>query len=346
MEFVKPRRLQEGDTMAVVSPSGAAPHRFPGIYERGVRALEETFGLRIREYPSTRADAATLAGNPRMRAEDVNRAFADDEVRGILASIGGDDSLRILPYLDPGTARRHPKVLMGYSDTTTLLAWGNLQGLVTFHGPSVMAGFSQLDALPRSFAEHIRDVLFRPAPTLVYHPYGAYSDGYPDWSAPENLGRVNPARPDSGWHWLQGRGVAHGRLFGGNVEVLEWLKGTPFWPSADFWKGTVLFLETSEEVPPPLAVKRWLRNYGLQGVFDRVAAVLFGRARGYSDAQKRELDTALVQVIGEELGRPELPIVSNMDFGHTDPQFLLPLGVEAEVDTETQVIRLLEPAVL
>lgn len=345
MEFVKPRRLHAGDTVAVVSPSGAAPSRFPRVYERGLRMLQEGFGLRVQEFPTARTDAATLAANPRMRAEDVNRAFRDDGVQAIVTSIGGDDSVRILPHLDAGVVRSHPKILMGYSDTSTLLTWANQQGLVTFHGPSVMAGFSQLDALPPAFAEHIRDVLFRPRAPLEYRPFGRYSDGYPDWSVPANLGRVRPPREDAGWHWLQGGTAVRGRLFGGNIEVLEWLKGTRFWPSETFWDGVILFLETSEEVPPPLAVKRWLRNYGLQGVFERVAAVLFGRARGYTDERKRELDEVLRSVLAE-FGRPELPLVSNLDFGHTDPQFILPLGVQAEVDGAHRTLRLLEPAVL
>ena len=342
---VKPRRLSRGDTVAIVSPSGAAPNRFPWVYERGLRNLEHVFGLEVKEYPTARAERDTLARNPRMRAEDVNRAFRDDEVRGIIASIGGEDSMRILPYVDGAAIEANPKVLMGFSDTTTLLMFGNQRGLVTFHGPSVMAGFAQLETLPRALTEHIRHVLFDASPAPEYRPFSAYSDGYPDWNSPENAGEVRPPRKDAGWHWLQGEARARGRLFGGNIEVLEFLKGTPFWPDPEFWKGKVLFLETSEEVPPPLAVQRWLRNYGLQGVFDDVVALLFGRARGYSDEQKRELDALLVSVVAEEFGQPDLPIVSNLDFGHTDPQFILPLGVEAEVDPAQKAFRLLEPAV-
>ncbi len=345
MQFVKPPRLREGDTVAVLSPSGAAPNRFPWVYERGLRTLRERFGLQVKEFPTARADAATLARDPRMRAEDVNRALADDTVRGIVASIGGDDSMRILPYLDAEAVRGNPKILLGFSDTTTLLAWGNQQGLVTFHGPSVMAGFSQMDAWPTAAVEHVREILFRPRPALEYPSFPRYSEGYPDWADRENLGRVNPPREDSGWHWLQGRRAIRGRLFGGNIEVLEWLKGTRYWPDDDFWDGTILFLETSEEVPPPLAVTRWLRNYGLQGVFERAAAILFGRARGYSDEQKRVLDASLLSVVAEEFGQPDLPVVSNMDFGHTDPQVILPLGVEADVDGDVRIVRLVEPAV-
>ncbi len=345
MAFTKPPRLKRGDTVAVLSPSGAAPHRFPTVYERGLRTLEERFGLRVKEYPTARAGTETLAKHPEARAEDVNRAFADEDVQGIIASIGGDDSLRILPHIDRAAIRAHPKVLMGFSDTTTLLTWCNQLGLVTFHGPSVMAGFSQLDALPPQFRDHIREMLFDPPPTLEYRSYGRYSDGYPDWRNPENLGKVNPPRGDAGWHWLQGSGAARGPLYGGNIEVLEWLKGTRFWPDPGFWDGKILFLETSEEVPSPLAVRRWLRNYGLQGILGRIAAILFGRARGYSDAQKRELDEVLVSVVAEEIGRTDLPIVSNLDFGHTDPQFILPLGAKAEVDCGRRSLRLLESAV-
>lgn len=345
MEFVKPRRLERGDTVAILSPSGAAPSRFPWVYERGLDVLRRKFGLRIQEYPTARADRDALARNPRMRAEDLNAAFADDTVRGIIASIGGDDSMRILPYLDARVVRAHPKILMGYSDATTYLTWANRLGLVTFHGPSVMAGFAQLEALPPRFEDHIREMLFNADASIVYRPFGPYSDGYPDWSDRGNAGRVRPPRADEGWHGLQGTRPVRGRLFGGNIEVLEFLKGTPYWPEPGFWDGRILFLETSEEVPSPLAVRRWLRNYGLQGVFEEVGAILFGRARGYTDEQKRELDRVLVSVVAEEFSRPDLPIVSNMDFGHTDPQFLLPLGVEAEVDASRKTFRLLEPSV-
>ena len=117
-------------------------------------------------------------------------------------------------------------------------------------------------------------------------------------------------------------------------------------PSRQFWNGRVLFVETSEEKPPPFEVKYFLRTLGIQGVFDRIQALLFGRARGYNVQEKRELDRIVVQVVGDEFRHPEIPIVTNLDFGHTDPQFVLPLGVEAEVDPAARTIRLLESAVV
>lgn len=139
--MLKPARLANGDTVAIVSPSWGGPSIFPHVYDKGLEAIRD-LGLRIKEFPSARADNDYLFQNPRARAKDINDAFADVEVNAIFASIGGDDSIRILPFLDPVTIKKNPKILMGYSDTTTLLTYINQMGLVTFNGPSVMAGIS------------------------------------------------------------------------------------------------------------------------------------------------------------------------------------------------------------
>jgi len=80
-------------------------------------------------------------------------------------------------------------------------------------------------------------------------------------------------------------------------------------------------------------------------VFEKIGGILFGRARGYTDAQKSELDEAIVSVVAGEFGKPELPVVTNMDFGHTDPQFIMPLGARAEIDSKNRRFRLLESPV-
>lgn len=345
MTFVRPARLRAGDTVAVLSPSWGGAAVFPHIFDGGLAALRDAFGLRVREYPTTRAAPAELERDPAARARDLCAAFADPEVRAVIAAIGGDDSVRLLPHLDPEIIRRNPKILMGYSDTTTLLAYVAQLGIVTFQGPSVMAGFAQLPSLPPAFAAHVRAVLFEGPEELAYEPYQAFSEGYPDWGDPANTGKIHPTRPSAGWRVLQGEGKARGELFGGCIEVLEFLKGTRFWPAPSFWEGKVLFFETSEESPPPVQVRRMLRNYALQGAFDRAAALLFGRPRGYTDAQKEQLEQDIVGVVADELGRADLPIVAEMDFGHTDPQHILPLGVPIEIDCEARTARLCAPAV-
>jgi muramoyltetrapeptide carboxypeptidase LdcA involved in peptidoglycan recycling len=342
--LLKPPRLRPGDTIAVVSTSWGGPSAFPHVFDGGVDVLRRVFGLEVRELPTARRAARELGADPRARADDLNIAFADPSVRAIVASIGGVDSVRILPFLDPSLALVDPKVLLGFSDTVTQLAFYNQAGLVTLHGPSVMAGFAQIEAFPGA-VEHVRSMLFEPAPWYEYRPFADWTEGYGDWGDGANAGAVGERHPHDGWRWLQGSGRVTGRLFGGCGEVLEMMKGTRFWPAPSFWDGRILFLETSEDAPTPEMVGYWLRNYGMQGVFDRVSALLVGRARSYGAEAKTELDQMIVRVVAGEFGRPELLVVTNLDFGHTDPQWVLPLGVLAEVDAERRSIRLVESAV-
>jgi len=341
MAYQKPKRLKQGDTVAIVSPSWGGPSVFPHIYENGLKVLQE-WGLKIKEFPTARADADFLRANPKIRAKDINDAFADPEIKAIFTSIGGDDSVRTLPFLDKKVIAENPKILMGYSDTSTLHVFANLQGLVTLYSPSIMAGFSQMESLPESFKSHVREMLFEPKGSYEYKPYGKYCDGYPDWANKENTGKVNPIKTDDGWRWLQGNAKVQGGLFGGCIEVLEMMKATDFWPSADFWKGKIFFLETSEEKPPIHYIGHVLRNYGMLGVFDLISGFIFSRARDYSDEEKKKLEEKIISVIAKEFGNTNLPIVANFDAGHTDPQLVLPLGIKAEIDCKEKRIRLIE----
>jgi muramoyltetrapeptide carboxypeptidase LdcA involved in peptidoglycan recycling len=311
------------------------------VYALGVENLQK-MGLRIKEFPTAKANPDFLYENPKARADDVNAAFSDHEVDAIIATIGGDDSIRILPYLDRDAIRSNPKILMGYSDTTTLLVYCNQLGLVTFHGPSVMAGLSQMQNLPASFGTHVREMLFEPKDSYEYRPYEVYSEGYPEFGEIANLGKVNNLRQSPGWNWLQGKSIVNGRLFGGNIEILEWLRGTSYWPAVDFWEGKILFLETSEEKPHRSYVRRWLRTFGILGGLDRIRGLLVGRARDYSQEEKEKLDQNIVAVVSGEFHKSSLPIITNMDFGHTDPQLILPLGAKAEIDCKAKRFRLIE----
>lgn len=342
MTPLRPRRLTPGDTVAVASPSWGGPAAFPHVFNHGLAVLRG-WGLEIREYPSTRAPAARLAADPRQRADDLNAAFADSSIRAIFSSIGGDDSIRLLPFLDLASIAADPKIVLGYSDTTTILSAVRAAGVVAFHGPSVMSGVAQFGALPAAYGEHVRRMLFEPDAAHAYVPYGAYVEGYPDWNDPALVGLANPLQADDGWHVIQGAGRVTGELFGGCLEVLDWLRGTSVWPVGDAWTGRLLFTEPSEEIPTPTQVERILRSFGVARVFDRIVGILVGRARDQSVDQKVALEATFRSVVGGEFGRPDLPIVANLDFGHTEPQWVLPIGVRAELDVDGHTLRLVEP---
>ncbi len=124
------------------------------------------------------------------------------------------------------------------------------------------------------------------------------------------------------------------------------MRGTDFWPTRDEWRGALLFLETSEEAPPPRDVTRALRVYAAEGVLQELAGILFARPGGKIEPSRfREYDEAILKVVTEEQGLSELPIVTGMDFGHTDPILTLPYGIQAEIDCLESELRIVESSV-
>ena len=112
--MIKPRKLNPGDKIATVSPSWGGPSVFPHRYQAGIRQLQEEFELQVVEMPNTLRDEDWLSRNPRARAEDLMQAFSDPSIKGIFATIGGDDSIRLLPFLDLNIIRNNQKVFLGY----------------------------------------------------------------------------------------------------------------------------------------------------------------------------------------------------------------------------------------
>lgn len=333
---MKPPLPRFGAVAAVLSPSWAGPATFPGVFETGLKVLTDRFGFRIKEFSTTRQTPAYLDAHPEDRARDFNAAFADPEVELIISAVGGSDAIRLLPFLDLDVIRAHPKAVLGFSDATAYLTWLNLQGLVTYYANGVMSGFAQIEAFPEAVVWH-QKWLAGETPELT--PFPQWTPGERNWSQAPS---VPERRPNSGFTWLQGSQATTGRLWGGCFEVLEMLKGTRFWPGPEFWPGRVLFLETSEEKPSPRQVLYWLRNYGAQGVFGQLSALWLGRAKDYSDADNAELRRVVKGVVAEEWGASSLPIVLDLDFGHTDPRWALPLGIEVETDPVNRRLSFLE----
>ncbi len=344
---IKPAHLEEGDTIAVVSPCGGAARAFPYILRNGIKNIKDLLNVNIKEYPTTRMSREYLHMHPERRAKDVNDAFDDPDVKAIICSIGGDgDSIRVMKYIDIDAALSNPKIFMGLSDPTTIITLLNQSGLVTFYGPTVMAGLSQMKSLPDTFSKHVRTMLMNPGPRFDYVPYSTYSSGYPEWADKKNIGKVKEPKRNSGWHWIQGDGIVRGRLFGGCADMFEMYKGSEFWPSTNFFRDRVFFLDTSEVNPPTQFVKSWIRNYGIMGVLDEISALLVSIPYNYTPAQERDYERMLVDVVSKEYGRDDLPVVTHMDFGHTDPKFILPLGIGAELNCDNKTFRLTEQPLL
>lgn len=346
--MLKARKLSPGDRVATISLSWGGPDEFPHRYEAGKRQLQEEFGLEVVETAHALRDPQWLYENPRARAEDLMEAFEDPSVSGVISTIGGDDSIRLLPHLDLGTLRSHPKAFLGYSDTTVTHLALFKAGIVSFYGPSIMAGFAENAGMFPYTVSYVRKTLFSSKPVGGVEPN---PDGWTaeelDWAVPENQEKPRQLNPPEGWRFLQGRGVVRGRLIGGCLEILDFLRGTEVWPGKDAWHGAILFLETSEEAPSPAVLSRALRVYAAMGILKELSGILFARPGGGIPAEGfEEYEAAILQVVVGEEGLDNLPLVTRMDFGHTDPMFVLPYGVEAEIDCEQKRFSIIESALV
>ncbi|MFT4326267.1 MAG: S66 family peptidase [Candidatus Woesearchaeota archaeon] len=304
--------LKEGDTIGVISQSFCGPEIFPHIYEKGLDNLKQ-MGFTIKEFPFTR-----VQGTHKERAKDLMDAFLDPDVAAIICSIGGDDCTFLLEHLDLDLLAQHKKPIMGYSDPTALFAVFSRKGVPCYYGPSIMAGFSHMHLYPEWLSYTKKYVR---GETLPFTPFAEYNESYVDWST--GVVDITERKKNEGFIFLHD-GTATGKLFGGCIDVLEFIKGTKYWPEPEFFDDKILFFETSEDKPPVQQVKCFLRNYGFMGVLQRVKGILFGRARDYTDEEKKELGEMVLKVLKE--CNVSIPVVMNVDFGHTNPQLILQYG--------------------
>ncbi len=330
--MIKPKMLKKGSKIAVISPSWGGPSVYPDIYRKGISNLEEIFGFEIIEYPTVKMKADELYKDPELRAKDINDAFLNEEIDAIIVSIGGYESIRILKYLDIDLILNNPKIIMGYSDAVTFISYLNYKGLVTFHGPTIMAGWAQIRNFDYLF-DYYKEMLLENNKENEIKPFPTWSDGYPDWANNENIGKVKKITENQeGCKWIQGNKKVIGKMWGGCIEVFNFLNGTDFWPDKEFWNNKILLIETSEEKPLPMQVGYIIRNLGIQGILNKITGILIGRPKEYTDEEKEDLWDIIKTITSEEFKNPDLLIIGNMDFGHTDPNLILPLGIDVEID--------------
>jgi muramoyltetrapeptide carboxypeptidase len=308
----RPPRLSPGDTVAVVAPASAV-----GTDDGLDRAEWWLTGMGL--VPRFGAHAGDrhgyLAGTDAARAADLDAAFADPQVKAVFAARGGWGAARILPLLDWGAIRAHPKLLIGYSDVTALhLAFADRAGYATIHGGNATSGWYK-----QSWESFWRLAFSGEAPLL----------GGPATEA--ETGRTG--RTITG-------GTARGRLLGGNFTILSTLMGTPWLP--DF-TGAVLFLEDVNEAE--YRVDRMFQQLRLAGVLDGLAGVVFGQCTRCASDEPDYGGFTLDQVVDQYLAPLDIPAFTGANVGHIANQLSLPSGAEVELDADARTIRLLAPIV-
>jgi len=344
--MIKPPALKPGDRIAAVSLSWGGPGAIPIRYEAGKRQLEQTFGVELVAAPHALREPEWIQANPAARADDLMWAFQDPSIAAVVSTIGGDDSNRLLPFLDLETLTRNPKVFIGYSDTTVTHLACLKAGLVSFYGPAIMSGFGENGGLFPYMVESVRRVLFQSDPI---GPIPENREGWTverlEWTDPNLQNQKRKCQQSEGWRYLQGSGLTEGRLVGGCLDVLDWMIDTDVWPDASVWEGVILFIETSEMGVPPEVVSRFLRRLSGLGILQSINGILFGRPGGHklSPDEFDDYDDAILSALSRD--GIDIPVITRMDFGHTDPMFVLPYGVSAQIDSDNHTFTILESAV-
>jgi muramoyltetrapeptide carboxypeptidase LdcA involved in peptidoglycan recycling len=340
----KPAHLHKGDTIATVSLSwgGAGDEDLLWRYNLGKQRLTDQFGLKVIEMDHTLKGSPYLQDHPEKRAEDLMQAFSDPSVKGIFSCIGGNDSIRMLPFIDFKSIAQNPKVFLGYSDSTITHLICLKAGLSSFYGPSVLAEFAENRGIFEYTAQYVQKALFEAKPLGLITVCEEWTAQYLEWTE-ENAGIGKKMEKNGPYRFLQGKGVVQGPLLGGCLDVLEMAKGTSLWPPASLFEGAILFFETSENMVSPKIFESCLRNYADQGILQKAKGLMF--AKPYKGIFQQEYEQSIQKII-QEFSLFDLPVVCNMSFGHNEPMCILPYGAKAELDCERKTFSILDSGVL
>lgn len=340
-QLIIPPRLKRGDKIAAVSLSwgGAGDKDILWRYELGVKRLRDVFGLDVVQMENTLKGSAYIRQNPAKRAEDLMAAFRDPEIKGIFSTIGGDDSICMLPYIDFDVIRENPKVLLGYSDTTIshFICWK--AGVRSYYGPSILAEFAENIEIFDYTVRSVQKALFSDEVIGRVEMPDAWTSEYLPWIE-ENRWKRKAMHRYTPFVCLQGKGTVSGHLIGGCVEVLDMMKGTTLWNLQDF-DNAVLFLETSEEMPSPDWLRFSLRNLGAQGLLQQLSGIVF--ALPYENRYAGEYKTEILSVL-EEWNLRDLPVLFGLPFGHTEPMIVIPYGAVATISCDDAALSIDEAA--
>ncbi|HEX5595880.1 MAG TPA: S66 peptidase family protein [Micromonosporaceae bacterium] len=338
---IYPEKPKPGDRVAVVSPSAGLPAIFPEVYELGLRRLRDELGLEPVEYPTTRV----MGADPKDRARDLNAAFADPSITAVLATIGGEDQITVIPHLDDAVLRANPKPFFGYSDNTNLLNHLFGLGSVSYHGGSVMIHLGRGGTLHPVSTDSLRAALF----TSDWHPLMPspdYGDEPNDWHDPSSLDVEPVMFPAVDWTWHGPSAVVEAPVWGGCLEILHWLLAADRVGPNEAYDGCVFLMETSEELPSDTEVYRMLRNMGERGLLAGFPAVLVGRPKAWSFERRNTPEQKRAYVEAQRAAvlrafaeyNPDAVIVFDLDIGHTDPNQIIPYGGLARVNAVEQTI--------
>lgn len=311
--IIKPNHLNVGDKVAVIAPASPTDLQSVKNAEKRVEAM----GLNPIMYPTCYSTYGHLSASDEDRAKDINVAFSDETIKGIICLRGGYGTIRILNMLDYEMIKKNPKIFVGFSDITALhIAFNQICRMVTYHGPMATSSFIIIDNGHVNIDKYTYDSLF----------INIFTDNV--------LGKYN--NPNNKELVTISRGKAKGELIGGNLSLLTATLGSPYEIDT---KGKILFIEEVGE--PVYKIDRMLTSLALAGKFRDSAGIILGTCTNcYRDKKSYEngFDLPIEEVLFNTLLKYNKPIIANFQAGHNFPQPTLAFGTNIVLDADKKEI--------
>ncbi|MFM9872503.1 MAG: LD-carboxypeptidase [Fimbriimonadaceae bacterium] len=314
-----PPRLKPGDKVALVAP--ASPIGKPEDLDSFLIRTRE-LGLEPVQGPNLEKEFGFFGGTDQERADDLNWAFQNPEIKAVLPIRGGYGCTRILHLLDYQAIKQNPKILCGYSDITALLiAIFQECNLITYHGPVLASSISD-------FADsYFKPTLFGPEPNKDF------INPTPETLSPEDHTKVDPA------YAIQSLGTnlkpAHGPIVGGNLSLIAAMCGTPYQIRG---KGKIIFFEDISE--KPYRIDRMLTQLIHAGCFKDAAGIICGQFTDCDPKEPEPNEWLVADVIKDRLTPLNLPTITGTAIGHIKHKWTIPVGATVEINPTTGKIHL------
>ena len=328
---MKAPKLKDNFTIGVFSSSSPISATVPVRYNRGKTYLESK-GIRVIDGNLCGKQDGYRSGSIKERADEFNALLYNEEVHVLMAAIGGNNSNSILPYIDYEYLKQHPKIIIGYSDTTALLLGIYAKtGLVTFYGPALASSFGEFPPFVDLTFEYFKSIIMNELPLpYEYRMPLVWTDEFISWS---EQNRSKKAYPNN---WVTvNPGTCRGRLIGGNLNTMQGFFATEYFP--EIKKGDILLIEDS--LKDAATIERSFSLLKLAGVFDKIGGIILGKHEKFDD---NGTGRKPYEILSEVLNGCKIPFLAEFDCCHTHPMFTMPIGCMVELDATNKRVTLLE----
>lgn len=351
--MIKPKKLQKGDKVAVVSLSSGVLGESEFQLKLGINTLK-SFGLEPVLMKNATMGIDYLWNRPEVRAQDLKDAFLDDSIKGIICAIGGIDTYKTVSFLLQddefvNAVKTYPKLFTGFSDTTINHLMFYKLGMKTFYGPNFLNDLAELPENILPYTKSSFKNYFSDASSFEIKSSDTWFEERTGFDqASIETPRVKH-KEEHGYLVLRGQGKVQGELIGGCLESLYSLVSPidfpeesevstkyELFPTLDKWQDKILFIETSEDKPDAAEYRKMLRELFATGILEKISGILVGKPQnevGFDEYQK---------ILVEETEETNTPVLYNVNFGHAYPRTVIPYGAKAEIDFDNRKVRIVE----